>query len=91
MPGKLRRQPSGLPQLRLPARSKQQYADFIRSAAWIRLSRAIRRQRTVCERCRADLSTEVHHKLTVAAAPHRALDPTNLLAVCAACHDALHR
>lgn len=91
MPGKLTRKPSGLQQLRLPAQSKADYAAFNRSYAWMRLSRAIRRQRTVCERCRADLSTEVHHIQTVAAAPHRALDPTNLMAVCQACHHQLHR
>lgn len=91
MPGKVRRKPSGLQQLRLPAASKARYWSVIRSAAWTRLSRAIRRQRTVCERCHADLTTEVHHKQPVTVAPARALDPTNLMAVCAACHRELHR
>ena len=90
MPGRLKHQPSGLPQLRLQVATTQAYERFRRGKPWQRLSRAIRRARPVCEACRNDLSAEVHHIQPWLEAPARGLDPTNLQALCRACHHRAH-
>jgi 5-methylcytosine-specific restriction endonuclease McrA len=71
---------------KLPTRREQVY----NTRRWRRLSAAIRRQRPVCEVCKNDLTTEVHHKVPIDAAPHRAFEVDNLLAVCTRCHHAEH-
>lgn len=44
----------------------------------------------LCEDCKAndrvEYATEIHHKIKVAIAPHRNIDPDNVLALCEACH-----
>lgn len=71
---------------KLPTRREQVY----NTRRWRSLSAAIRRQRPICELCKADLTTEVHHKTPIDAAPHRAFDLENLIAVCQRCHHAEH-
>jgi 5-methylcytosine-specific restriction endonuclease McrA len=71
---------------KLPTRREQVY----NTRRWRRLSASIRMQRPVCEVCKLDLTTEVHHKVPIDAAPHRAFDCDNLMAVCQACHHAEH-
>ena len=76
-----------MPKLVVPTTSTTIYAD----PRWRRISRALRRQRPVCEHCMNDLATEVHHKVPIDHAPHRAFDPDNLMSVCMPCHKSLHK
>ena len=61
-----------------------------RSSRWDKLSRQVRRQRPLCERCkqqgRITAATEVHHKRSVERHPELEYDPNNLLALCHYCH-----
>lgn len=43
----------------------------------------------ICQRCRVRQSAEVHHIVSVRVAPHRKLDPTNVMALCHMCHRAV--
>ena len=52
------------------------------AAAWLL------RHRT-CQVCRVRRAAEVHHKQSVRIAPHRRLDPTNVVALCHPCHRAV--
>jgi 5-methylcytosine-specific restriction endonuclease McrA len=58
--------------------------------AWRLLSERFRIDNPLCYDCLANgkvkPSTEVHHKIKIATAPERRLDPTNLMALCSACH-----
>jgi 5-methylcytosine-specific restriction endonuclease McrA len=56
---------------------------------WEALALAHRMTHPVCEVCRTRRATQTHHKGSLATDPHRRLDPTNLLAVCAGCHRVL--
>ena len=76
-----------MPRLVVPTTSTTVYAD----PRWRRTSRALRRQRPVCERCRNDLATEVHHKVPIDQAPELAFVLDNLMSVCTACHKSIHR
>ena len=42
-----------------------------------------------CQVCRLRRAAEVHHKQSVRIAPHRRLDPTNVVALCHPCHRAV--
>lgn len=46
-------------------------------------------QHRTCQMCRLRRSAEVHHKVSVRIAPHRRLDPTNVVALCHPCHRAV--
>ena len=81
---KLRPRRAQLPKL-LPADDRV-YA----SRRWFELSRAYRRQHTLCERCGEALSEHVHHKVPIRQAPALAYDLSNLEALCKACHEAEH-
>ena len=58
---------------------------------WERISRLKRKQCPVCEDCRQELSTQVHHRI-----PFRGVsdplrtDVNNLMALCGDCHKARH-
>lgn len=56
---------------------------------WSRLSRALRENSPLCQRCGKEPSAEVHHIVPVAADPRLKLDPRNLMAVCRRCHEEL--
>jgi len=61
---------------------------------WNRLSQRLRAERPLCEVClvhgMVKPSTEVHHKLSIEAAPHLRLEPNNLMCLCNDCHKAIH-
>ncbi|MCP4881842.1 MAG: HNH endonuclease [Gammaproteobacteria bacterium] len=66
-------------------------ATEIRSRArWTRLSKQIRTERPLCQRCEENgiliPSQEVHHIRKAETHPHLAYDPGNLRALCKPCH-----
>ena len=69
--------------------------DFYRSRAWKRMRAAIlRRDGYLCQHCRRygrdREATTVHHIAHLEDAPERALDPSNLISLCTACHNRAH-
>jgi 5-methylcytosine-specific restriction endonuclease McrA len=60
------------------------------SRRWKAASRYHRWQHPICEACGLNLSDEVHHRIPVARAPELAFEPSNLMALCHACHCAAH-
>ena len=62
---------------------------------WRQMSERIRRQRPLCEDCKAIgkvvPSVECHHVIAIKDDPSRRLDPSNVVAVCRACHIERHR
>ena len=56
---------------------------------WSRLSRTVRENNPMCQRCQKEPSVEVHHIVPFAIDPRLKLDPRNLLAVCRRCHEQL--
>ena len=58
--------------------------------AWQRLRRRHLAEHPWCHDChqqgRVEPAAQVHHIVDVAVAPHRRLDPQNLMALCASCH-----
>lgn len=76
------------------AASKAERDAFYSSAAWMRLRLAFLRANPVCEPCldggRVEPATIAHHLVERLADPARALDPTNLRAMCSSCHSLHH-
>src|SRR6185312_3077963 len=68
---------------------------FYASAAWRRVRRAFLDANPVCVDCLAEgvvtPSTIPHHVEERLANPGRALDPTNLVALCGPCHTRRHK
>ena len=67
-------------------------ATGIRSSArWTRLSKQIRTERPLCQRCEENgilfPSQEVHHIRKAETHPHLAFDANNLRALCRPCHE----
>lgn len=58
-------------------------------AAWATLAARCLARHPRCERCRVRPSREAHHIVSVALAPHRRLDPSNVIALCHTCHRAV--
>jgi 5-methylcytosine-specific restriction enzyme A len=62
---------------------------------WRTLSERKRREDPLCEECmrlgNVTPATEVHHIVSIAAAPHLRLRWTNLASVCSACHARLEQ
>ena len=62
--------------------------------AWNRLSKRVRTERPLCERCTKDgivtPATEVHHIISIDDAPWLRLEVGNLESLCKACHMAAH-
>lgn len=56
---------------------------------WQAFARAYLARHPVCEQCRRRPAREVHHVKSLAAAPRRRLDQTNVRALCHDCHRAL--
>jgi 5-methylcytosine-specific restriction endonuclease McrA len=83
---KLRPARSGAPRLVVPTTSDRLYVN----PRWVNLSRSLRRQHRICQRCNEALSQHVHHVVPVEQDPTRAFDLANLLVVCEPCHRALH-
>lgn len=84
---KLRPRRANIPKLQ-PKDITDQVYD---SNRWQELSRWLRRQRPVCERCQEALSEHVHHIRPIRVAPHLAYAVANLQCLCRACHEAVHR
>ena len=63
---------------------------FYNSTTWKRFRAAIRAARPLCELClterRERLSEQVDHIAPLKEAPHRALDESNVRALCMSCH-----
>jgi len=59
------------------------------SGNWNRLSRKLRQNSPLCQRCGKNPSESVHHVVPVRQDPRLRLDPRNLLAVCRECHEVL--
>ena len=72
------------------ARREPEIRAFYDSPAWRRLSAAYRAEHPLCETCategRETPSQHVDHVISVREAPDRALDETNLRALCKPCH-----
>jgi 5-methylcytosine-specific restriction protein A len=58
-------------------------------ADWDTFARWWLSRHRICQACRQRQSAEVHHKVSVRIAPHRRLDPTNVIALCHPCHHAV--
>ena len=73
-----------------PERSDEVAVGIRSSSRWTRLSRQIRRERPICQRCEEKglltPSEEVHHIRKVEQYPNLAFDPNNLRALCKPCH-----
>jgi len=83
---KLRPRRADIPKLR-PRReseSQRQGRRWRTWAGWYRM------QHPTCERCRADLSDEVHHVVPVSEDPTRTFDVDNVKALCKRCHHEVH-
>ncbi|MBM3366542.1 MAG: HNH endonuclease [Betaproteobacteria bacterium] len=52
---------------------------------WNELSRSVRARSPICERCKENPSTEVHHVAPISSGGS-VFDPRNLMAVCQKCH-----
>jgi 5-methylcytosine-specific restriction protein A len=61
---------------------------------WRRVRESYLAEQPLCEDClkagRTTGATEVHHKRTIAEAPHIRLDRNNLRALCTECHHNVH-
>lgn len=76
------------------------YRRMIHTARWLRLRRAKLTQNPLCQRCQAEgrvrAATEVHHikpvedGLSLREKESLMFDPHNLMALCHACHVAVH-
>lgn len=76
------------------------YNRLIHTAQWLRLRRAVLTAHPVCERCEAagymSAATEVHHRRPVECGfslrekSQLMFDSDNLMALCHACHVAIH-
>lgn len=78
---------AGIPTFKPPPKPGRLVRD---SRRWKAASRYHRWRHPVCEACGLNLSDEVHHRVPVAKAPELAFDPSNLMALCRACHCAAH-
>ena len=66
-------------------------ADRFRgSAAWQRFRKWFRREHPLCQLCdddgRVEPATDIHHIVGIMQAPDRALDESNVVALCRDCH-----
>ena len=59
---------------------------FLQSAPWRRLRAVYLACHPVCEACKRQVATDVHHKIDRSERPNLALDESNLEARCHACH-----
>lgn len=76
------------------------YNKLIHTARWLRLRRDVLTAHPLCERCEAEgyvaAATEVHHRKPVEDGinyfekSRLMYDPDNLMALCHACHVAMH-
>jgi len=75
----------------IDVRTKEGRADFYRSTEWLMLRQYILSKNPLCERClkkdRITPATEIHHRVDLAYFPEGRLDPNNLEALCAPCHN----
>jgi 5-methylcytosine-specific restriction enzyme A len=73
-----------------PPRNDKVAEGIHSSNRWTRLSRQIRSERPLCERCHEEgrlfPSTEVHHIRKCETHPEMAYNPSNLRALCKECH-----
>ena len=73
-----------------PPRNDKVAEGIHSSSRWTRLSRQIRSERPLCERCQEEgrlfPSTEVHHIRKCETHPELAYNPSNLRALCKECH-----
>lgn len=70
-------------------RQSQARDRAVYDAEWTAFASAYLAKHRLCERCHGRRSAEVHHVVSVAIAPHRRLDPTNVKALCHPCHRAV--
>ena len=79
-----------VPMYRPPVRNPDSLLPIYSRAPWRRFREAMRQQRPLCENCLAagrHMETEeIHHLVSPREAPDRILDPTNVRALCTACH-----
>ena len=56
--------------------------------AWVKLRRWFLQQpeNVVCNDCRREIATEVHHRRKISQYPDERLDPGNLVGLCGTCH-----
>ena len=75
--------------------SKKERDAFYSSARWMRLRAVFLAENPVCVKClegdRITPATIAHHRQERLACPRLALDPSNLVALCASCHTTLHK
>lgn len=66
----------------------QQYQDYLNSDIWKQKRlKVLNRAKFVCERCKKEQATQIHHKTY----EHIFNEPlSDLLAVCADCHRTIH-
>lgn len=67
----------------------QAAARTLYDAAWEAFARVYLAGHPTCERCRLRPAREVHHLKAARLYPGRRLDPTNVTALCWACHRAV--
>lgn len=69
--------------------------NFYKTKSWkLKRDSVLRRDKYMCQHCkrygrRVDAQT-VHHKLLLTEHPERALDSSNLISLCYACHNKAH-
>ena len=83
---RLQRRRADLPTLK----TKQGGKEIRNSRRWKATSKHHRMMHPVCEACGFDLADEVHHRIPVSVSPSLAFDPSNLMALCRACHRVAH-
>ena len=79
----------------MAARSARGWKAFYHTTAWEKKRREIlKRDRGACQACRAKgryrRADTVHHVVHLKDAPELALTDTNLVSLCAACHEDMH-
>ncbi len=77
--------------LPLPHARLAEAVKFRGSSAWQRERRRVRQANPLCQQCGLRLSEQVHHVHELQHAFAQRLDPRNLLAVCAECHEKIHQ
>lgn len=72
--------------------ARKEDKGFYGSARWRRLRQSVLARQPLCQRCAergvVTAAEHVHHRLPRKTHPDRELDPTNLEALCLACHNA---
>lgn len=76
---------------RYNAKRESKYAAFYNSQAWALLRELVLSEcGRVCELCKSELATTVHHRVPLKADWSKRLDRANMVGVCADCHDREH-